>query len=213
MCATFHVATCSTCCGEALISFGIPTVLPACRYYYSTWVASGIIITSQHGVLIFYAASEQVGILSFVVLQLLPACVSLPPLKIGHTYSEVGNRIKRDHLCIPHEATVAAKAFHCNHRLSKRSTRIHRNPWGAATLFLHLNLRANIGAFCSLSLWVSWYWFKRRAVLYFANLYLLCINTSDDKRAILCFLHKWAQSHRHFLLTQHHFSWCSRLFL
>lgn len=50
MCAGLHVATYSTYPGEALISFGIPTVPPACGYHYSTWVASGVIITA-HGVL------------------------------------------------------------------------------------------------------------------------------------------------------------------
>lgn len=50
MCAGLRVATYSTYPGEALISFGIPTVPPACGYHYSTWVASGVIITA-HGVL------------------------------------------------------------------------------------------------------------------------------------------------------------------
>lgn len=116
VCASFHVATYSTYSGEALISFGIPTVLPACRYHYSTWVAPGVIITTQHGVSYLIWPQSRLGffhlsLCTFSLYKFLSLSVLL--LKNIFTYCEIGNRIEWNHLFIPQEATVFVKAFHC----------------------------------------------------------------------------------------------------
>lgn len=90
MCASFYAATYSSLRVEALISFGLPTALPACRCYYSTCVASGSITTSHRGVLIsFMGPTESGNLLIYCCAASLRVLFSLyPPCPYGRTSTQ-----------------------------------------------------------------------------------------------------------------------------